>query len=114
MTRYRVKPVEVEAMQMPAYPDRAEVRKIAEWMVERGYDDVEEEDDIGLWAEDYVMIGPDGELVGLPDYGSRYLLIDTPEDTEQAKLGDYVVRKPGGGFYPVKPDVFEATYAEVE
>jgi hypothetical protein len=42
------------------------------------------------------------------------LMIDTLEGTMRADVGDFVIRGVKGEFYPVKPDVFQATYEPVE
>ena len=46
------------------------------------------------------------------------ILIDTLEGTMEAKPGDWVIREPFPTadrlFYPVKPDIFAATYEKVE
>lgn len=41
------------------------------------------------------------------------LRVETPEGTMWAAAGDWVVRSGAGVFYPVKPDVFVATYEPV-
>jgi hypothetical protein len=46
-------------------------------------------------------------------YGtSDGVYIPTLEGTMIASPGDYVIRGIHGEFYPCKPDIFEATYAE--
>ncbi len=109
--KYRKKPVEVEAMQMPLdQEDRSRqqsgVRDIAEWMVDHGY----EEGDIDPRdvEEMYVYQG-----VVLPEYGSNYLEIETLEGEMTARPGDWVIRGVKGEFYPCKPEIFDATYEEV-
>lgn len=42
------------------------------------------------------------------------VLIDTLEGTMEAKAGDWIVRGIKGELYPVKKDIFEATYERVE
>ena len=42
------------------------------------------------------------------------LQIPTLEGTMSASLGDYIIRGVKGEFYPCKPDIFEATYEPVE
>ncbi|MET9150060.1 hypothetical protein ABZX82_02075 [Streptomyces griseoflavus] len=42
------------------------------------------------------------------------LLIDTLEGTMRANLGDWIVRGVQGELYPVKPDIFAATYEAVD
>lgn len=53
--------------------------------------------------------------------GDAYLEPDSPgiyivtrEGTMKADVGDYVIQGIAGEFYPCKPDIFEATYEEVE
>lgn len=42
------------------------------------------------------------------------LTIETLEGNMTASIGDYIIKGVKGEFYPCKPDVFEATYEEVE
>ena len=49
---------------------------------------------------------------GEPEAG--YLAIQTLEGVMRADLGDWIVRGVKGEFYPVKPDIFEATYEVVQ
>lgn len=53
---------------------------------------------------------------GKPVYKNKgaevYEVIDTLEGKMRANLGDYIVKGIKGEFYPVKPDIFEATYEE--
>lgn len=42
------------------------------------------------------------------------LFIDTLEGTMEASKGDYIIKGVKGEFYPCKPDIFEATYEEVD
>jgi hypothetical protein len=44
----------------------------------------------------------------------RKLDIWTPEGTMRANKGDYIIKGIKGEFYPCKPDIFKATYEEVE
>lgn len=41
------------------------------------------------------------------------LSITTLEGKMLAKVGDYIIKGVKGEFYPVKPDIFKATYEEV-
>lgn len=94
MTRYRKKPVEIEALLFGA-PEDAEF--IARWAHMDGTG-------MGL-----VTAMP----VGDHDEPGTYLAIDTLEGTMYASLGDYVIRGVKGEFYPCKPDIFELTYDKV-
>ena len=40
--------------------------------------------------------------------------IQTLEGLMKASVGDYIIEGVKGEFYPCKPDIFEATYEEVE
>lgn len=44
----------------------------------------------------------------------RNLYIDTLEGEMIAKPGDYIIKGIQGEFYPCKPDIFDATYEEVD
>ena len=43
-----------------------------------------------------------------------YWYIDTLEGQMRICEGDWIIRGVNGEFYPCKPDIFEATYEEVE
>jgi len=45
---------------------------------------------------------------------SPNLMVWTPEGTMEARPGDYIVRGVAGEVYPVKREIFEATYEPVE
>jgi hypothetical protein len=45
--------------------------------------------------------------------GKEELLIKTLEGDMLARYADYIVKGIKGEWYPVKPDIFEATYDEV-
>lgn len=49
-------------------------------------------------------------IVGL----EKALDIETKEGVMTAKQGDWVIRGVAGEFYPIKPEIFEATYEPVE
>lgn len=42
------------------------------------------------------------------------LVIETLGGSMTAQIGDYIIKGVQGEFYPCKPDIFEATYEEVE
>ncbi len=43
-----------------------------------------------------------------------YVLIPTLEGQMRADLGDWIIKGVKGEFYPCKPDIFDATYEEVD
>ena len=45
--------------------------------------------------------------------GRQVVQIDTLEGTMRAELGDWIIKGVKGECYPVKPDIFEATYERV-
>lgn len=42
------------------------------------------------------------------------IFISTPEGVMKADLNDWIIKGVKGEFYPCKPDIFEATYEQVE
>ena len=83
-TKYRKKPVVVEAMQVT--------------------------DSLGNHAEVARWIGDAAEV----PFAEPYIVINTLEGRMRADIGDYIIRGVQGEFYPCKPDIFEATYEPVE
>jgi hypothetical protein len=93
MTKYRKKPVEVEAVQHDG-------KTI----------------DACLFMDRYSPTGNniDGEGTYCIDPADGQLYIRTLEGYMRVSVGDYVIRGVQGEFYPCKPDIFEATYEKVE
>lgn len=50
-----------------------------------------------------------GDIYG-PAWGTMSAYILTLEGKMECKPGDWIVRGVAGEFYPVKPDIFDATY----
>lgn len=48
------------------------------------------------------------------EFGDPTLIIPTLEGEMRAGVGDWIIRGVRGELYPVKPDIFEATYEPVE
>ena len=50
------------------------------------------------------------------DFGDNKpsLFIETLEGVHEAKFGDYIIKGIQGELYPCKPDIFKATYEEVD
>lgn len=46
--------------------------------------------------------------------GPVNIAISTLEGLIRASKGDYIIKGIAGEFYPCKPDIFKATYEEVE
>ena len=84
-TRWRKKPVEIEAVQFTGH----NYDRIASWM----------------GAAATTMTSPDGTLD---------LHIETLEGTLHVSPDDWVIRGVQGEFYPCKPDIFEQTYEPAE
>jgi hypothetical protein len=98
--KYRKKPVEIEAMQVPANATPPEAMAVYQWIEAHigsvpppGY----EED---ICDHEGVTIDPADGL----------MTIRTLEGDMKVSLGDWVIRGVKGEFYPCKPDIFEATY----
>lgn len=109
--KYRKKPVVIEAMQMPYGYSKEEIQayEVYRWVEENtagSFDcmPIIEGVEDAFWPESGVSIDPrDGRMV-----------IATLEGGHWVDLGDYVIRGVQGEFYPCKPDIFAATYEEVE
>ncbi|KEI18254.1 hypothetical protein [Clostridium haemolyticum] len=88
MSKYRKKPVEIEAMQFVG--DFASYNKIKEF------------------AKENI------EIKGMGTTGPIALIIKTLEGDMLANTGDYIIKGVNGEFYPCKPDIFEKTYERVD
>lgn len=87
--KYRKKPVEVEAVRFTgSSTQRAAIRH---------------------WMEGNEYVEP-----GMRTCDMVSLEIETLEGVMRATPGDYIIRGVQGEFYPCKPDIFEATYEEVQ
>lgn len=91
MTKYRKKPVEIEAFRWTGGHEQVEDPK---WII----DAIEKGE---VW------------FIGSNDT-SRYMQIDTLEGVMTANKGDYIIQGVQGEIYPCKPDIFEMTYEIVE
>jgi hypothetical protein len=102
MPRYRKKPVEIEAMQMPLTAA-----------------DPQQANDLYHWVEYHIgSVPPPGDdddpRCGISiDPGDGMIVIRTLEGDMKVSLGDWVIRGVQGEFYPCKPDIFAATYDAV-
>lgn len=85
MTKYRKKPVVIDAWQLT-------------------------KENIEAGIPDWI----DTEQVSIFGEANAFAEIHTLEGTMQASYGDYIIKGVQGEFYPCKPDIFEATYEEAE
>lgn len=97
MTRYRKKPVEIDAVQygLAEYADNP-------WEI-RG--------EFPQWLQDAAR---DGTVI--PEFGSEdywHLKIKTLEGDMRVAPDDWITRGVQGELYPCKPDIFAATYEAV-
>ncbi|MFD9465319.1 hypothetical protein [Streptomyces sp. NPDC060027] len=90
MTRYRKKPVEIEARQFDGTVGSA--NRILGW--------------IGSTGGDAKRVHATRPELGL--------VIHTLKGGMRAEPGDWIIRGIQGEFYPCKPDIFAATYEAVE
>ena len=84
MTRYRKKPVVIEAVQ---------------WTGENA-------DEIVTFACPAAMLFPEGMRIKT--------LESATDESLLANVGDWIIRGVKGEFYPCKPDIFAATYEPAE
>lgn len=92
--RYRKKPVEIEAR-------RYEPHARNDWKQAAA---------LGQWCGGTFYPGSPSGPIG---DGYPYIAIETLEGTMKASPGDWIIRGIQGEFYPVKPDIFEATYEPI-
>ena len=85
MSKFRKKPVEVEAIQYWVPTTRDEI--------------------IAWTGARHTFMDDDGAL-----QESLFLTIHTSEGDMRAMPGDWIIRGVKGEFYPCKPDIFELTY----
>lgn len=85
--RYRKKPVVIDAVRLT----EADIDPIAFWCGGEARSEVSPRDHDDVY---------------------RYILIPTLEGVMKAEIGDWVVKGVKGEFYPVKNDIFKATYEE--
>ena len=103
--RYRKKPVVIEAMQLVG--TNAETHAVYQWIESNTLGSFEPMDVIEgrkPYPASGVSIDPrDGRLI-----------ISTLEGLHWADPGDWIIRGVQGEFYPIKSDIFEATYERVD
>lgn len=114
MTKYRKKPVVVEAKQWVGGPESA--TPIINWILENG-------DRSARYNENQVY-GTIDEDTGKPEVDDEgnfvltmepeHLQIDTLEGVMRADAGDFIIQGVNGEFYPCKPEIFAKTYEIAE
>ncbi|MGO3089554.1 MAG: hypothetical protein ACTII7_07705 [Galactobacter sp.] len=101
-TRYRKKPVTIEAMRWDGTPEGA--GPIINWVLGVGHR-------AARWDNNRKSLpGPGRGITTITDR----IEINTLEGTMYATPGDYIIRGVQGEFYPCKPDIFDQTYERVE
>ena len=100
-TRYRKKPVVIEAMQFAGTPAKAHATY--QWVESNtlgSFEPLSRIEGREPWPASGVTIDPrDGRMI-----------IATLEGGHWVDPGDYIIRGVQGEFYPCKPDIFTATY----
>lgn len=96
MSKYRKKPIEVEAVQWTG-KNVDEINKFIGLCIDARF----------FWTHDLVY-RPNEYEKGLK------LNIQTLEGTMKAEIGDYIIKGINGEIYPCKPNIFEKTYEKVE
>jgi hypothetical protein len=95
MTRYRKKPIEIEAVQFTGEIDD----EIANFL--KG-----QKVDVGL----HTTLSDEGKVLG----SEKYIILKTLEGEMKVIKGDWIIKGVKGEFYPCKPDIFDETYEEVK
>jgi len=97
MGKYRKKTVAIEAFRMGIDPR-------PDW-----FQDAVSADEITTYR-----IGEIGQGLSPFDHSKTYCIIKTPEGEMNGDYGDYIIEGVQGEIYPCKPDIFEATYEQIE
>lgn len=106
MTRYRKRPIEIEAMQFRRDASPAELHAVYQWI---------ERNTLGSFEPMAVIEGQmpyPASGVSVDPRDGR-MIISTLEGLHWVDLDDWVIRGVAGEFYPCKPDIFAATYDKV-
>ena len=93
--KFRKKPVVVDAIKWTG----------------NNFDDIKEFTQNKCFMNHFVGGSEDGE--GYPQIYEK-LEIPTLEGLHSANIGDWIIKGVKGEFYPCKPDIFEATYEQVQ
>jgi hypothetical protein len=103
VTRYRKRPVEVEARRVPTWTwsDTASAKAVGEF--------VDTCIALAAWCGgvSHMMESP---FSSIPEG----IHIPTLEGMMLAQPGDWIIRGVAGEFYPCRPDIFDATYEPIE
>lgn len=97
--KFRKRPVEIEAMQFTG--GRENAARIIQWA-----------EGIRHWSHQDELRVSNGEIAR--SYDPEHLTVHTLEGRMRADLGDWIIKGVAGEFYPCKPDIFAATYEQVE
>ena len=91
MSRWRKKPIVIEAFQWTGGPDQIE-------------------------DPEWIIAAIKGGAVRFENHGmpNTSILIDTLEGRYRVQQGDWIICGNKGELYPCKPDIFEATYEKEE
>lgn len=98
MSKFRKKPVVIDAMQIPQEAENHANMHSLKALLAPVY----------KWIKDL-----DPEVVVWPNFENAGLTIPTLEGKMEARPGDWIIKGVKGEFYPCKPDIFEATYEAV-
>jgi hypothetical protein len=98
-SRFRKKPIEIDAMQWDGTADGA--TPIIDWILSSDGTASYVCSDVDRCAQN------DGDA-------PHYIEVYTLEGYMRADLGDWVIKGVQGEFYPCKPSIFEATYEPVD
>lgn len=116
MTKYRKKPVVIEAVRWRGYSSNLGITsEPADQSAEITLDNMHniKWEPIPDWMPRSLLEGS-APHIGEVVRDGEDLLIGTLEGVSRAKPGDWIIRGVKGELYPCKPDIFAATYERVE
>lgn len=111
-SKFRKKPVTIEARQMGRDLSPRESMAVCQWVEEHGYPwlygDATKPDELRVENLDgSTDLAKQGIYI---DPADGMLVIRTLEGDMKVSLDDWIIRGVQGEFYPCKPDIFAATY----
>lgn len=62
------------------------------------------------FEECYAFATPPGELFGCLSQTGQEIVVETLEGRMRVSIGDWIIRGIAGELYPIKDEIFEATY----
>ena len=103
MSKYRKKPIVIEATMLMAY---------TEGLPPASYND-NRGGEVYRWLRKKGAVHNKDFWMDEEPSGRAFMVIKTLEGNMKVNIGDYIIQGVKGEFYPCKPDIFKMTYEKV-